>query len=347
MRSTFRSLLLLFTLLPLAACGDDPEPMRAAGEAEADTATSPYGARAAENLRVVRVEAEVEDLPEGWDGIRIAALSDFNLGLWEDNEEVAAAAVRRAVELNPDLVVLLGDYVERADQVDALARVLAPLRGRTAMAVLGDRDKRDPELDAEGVDSTALRVVQTLQAAGIAVLRNERGRFARGGDTAYVAGIEPYVPRRPAWRQAEIFAAMPQTGTTPLLLSHMPAGVFAAPGGAYPLVLAGDTFCGQVEVPGAARLSWLNANLFPDPAMRVGGEERLYRVNGNGLFITCGVGYSFVPVRLGAPPEVALVTLRRPGAAEAGEPADTVPEASMDSLVEQFQRQDTTGAEGT
>lgn len=346
MRSTFRSLLLLFALLPLAACGDDPEPMRAAGEAEADTAASPYGARAVENLRVVRVEAEVEELPEGWDGIRIAALSDFNLGLWEDNAEVAAAAVRRAVALDPDLIVLLGDYVERADQVDELARVLAPLRGRPVMAVLGDRDKRDPEADAEGVDSTALRVVQTLNAAGVTVLQNERGRFARGGDTAYVAGIDPYLPRRPAWRQAEVFAAMPGTGATPLLLSHMPAGVYAAPGGAYPLVLAGDTFCGQVEVPGAARLSWLNANLFPDPEMRVGGAERLYRVNGNGLFVTCGVGYSFVPVRLGAPPEVALVTLRRPGAA-AAEPADTVREADVDSLIEQYQRQDTAVAGGT
>jgi hypothetical protein len=166
------------------------------------------------------------------------------------------------------------------------------------------------------------------------VLDNERGRMVLNGDTAYVAGIDPYVPRRPEWRQAEIFAAIPRTGSTPLLLSHSPGGVIAAPDSTYPLVLAGNTFCGRVEVPGSARLSWVNTTLLP--TSRVRGTERLYRVGGNGLFITCGTGYGFVPVRLGSPPEVALVTLRRPVTAEPTVSPDSS-NAALDSLLQVYQ----------
>lgn len=347
MRSLSRSFTLAL-LLPavLAACDDAAGKRTAripASEPEEETL---YGALAAENLRVVPLEVEVPDLPEGWDGMRVAAISDFQLGLWEDNVEVAAAAVRRAVQERPDLVVLLGDYVARGDQTAALNRVLAPLRGRLTMAVLGDRDKRDPEeLQGGEADSTALRIVQTLQQNGVVVLNNERGRMVRGGDTAYVAGLDPYVARKPEWRQAEIFASIPRAGATPLVLSHMPAAVYAAPDSTYPLMLAGHTFCGRVEVPGTPRLSWVNTELFPSPAVRIPGADRLYRVGGNGLFVTCGVGYSFVPVRLGAPPEVALITLRRVGGPKAAE--KTPPAANMDSLLQQYQRRpagaDTTG----
>ncbi|HEV2147149.1 MAG TPA: metallophosphoesterase [Longimicrobiaceae bacterium] len=347
MRST-RSPLCALLLLALAACGDrlkEPESTLVGQDSGAD---SLYGATAAENLRVVPVEVEVPGLPEAFDGMRVAALSDFQLGLWEDNARVAEAAVRRAIALRPDVVVLLGDYVARGDRLDELGRVLAPLRGRTVMAVLGDRDKRDPgDGPSSEPDSAAIRLRQVLHDNGIVVLENERGRVVRGSDTIYIAGIDPFVPRRPAWRQAEIFSAIPRAGSTPILLSHLPAGVLAAPDSAYPLVLAGNTFCGRVEVPGSPRLSWVNSEQLPGG--RIPGEDRLYRVDGNGLFITCGVGYSFVPVRLGAPPEVALVTLRRP-ASEAAEEAPAAARPSIDSLLQVYGQQtdsaappDTTG----
>ena len=55
-----------------------------------------YGATPAENVRLTPVELDVLGLPAGWDGIRIAAISDFQLDLWSGNEAVAAAAVEAA-----------------------------------------------------------------------------------------------------------------------------------------------------------------------------------------------------------------------------------------------------------
>jgi hypothetical protein len=67
-------------------------------------------------------------------------------------------------------------------------------------------------------------------------------------------------------------------------------------------------------------------------------------VRGSTLFITCGVGFSFVPVRLGAPPEVALVTLRGLGTVKRD---TTTSEANVDSLIQFYQQGDTTGTDTT
>ena len=90
----------------LAGCGDaealpDAAP-RTAALATGDVWSrlppdSLYGATAAENLRTVQVVIDALRIPAGWNGMRIAAISDLQLGLWPDNEEVAAEAVRRSV----------------------------------------------------------------------------------------------------------------------------------------------------------------------------------------------------------------------------------------------------------
>ncbi|HYJ80144.1 MAG TPA: metallophosphoesterase, partial [Longimicrobiaceae bacterium] len=276
--TTTRSLLLPALLLALAACGGDD---RAGGAAAADSVQKDdpaaiYGVPAARNVRLTPVEIEVRDLPPGWSGMRIAALSDFNLGLWADNEAVAAAAVRRAVEARPDLVVLLGDYVVRGEDYGALDRVLAPLRGRRVVAVLGDRDMLD---NPESPDSGMIRTVEALTRNGVQVLRDARVPIARGGDTAYVAGLEPYVVRKPEWRQADIYAGIP---AAVVLLSHLPVAAITVPRDRYPAMLAGHTFCGDVEVPGTPRLAWFNREILPgtpEPA-----KTRIWRVRGTTLF---------------------------------------------------------------
>ncbi|HEX8394515.1 MAG TPA: metallophosphoesterase [Longimicrobium sp.] len=300
--------------------------------AAAPAARSPYGATGGEIVRVTPVEIEVIDLPEGWNGIRIAALSDFHLGMWPDNANVARAAVERALAERPDLVVLLGDYVGRGGDFAALDRVLAPLKGRPVFAVLGNEDMAE---NTEGEpDSMAILTRQALERNGVRVLMNQRVPFGRNGDTAYIAGIDPYTARRPDWRRAETFGGIPGGGRTPVMLSHMPVSAATLPTGKYPSMLSGHTFCGGLEVPGTPRLSWVNTELFPQETGV--GTNRIYRVRGSTLFITCGVGFSFVPVRFGAPPEVALVTLRPVGGAAKRDSASAPAPVNVDSLIQQF-----------
>lgn len=347
MRSLSRSLpslLLLALLVPLAACGRDAESAAdgvGADSVAADSADLLYGATGAENVRVVPAVVEVAGLPEGWHGMRVAALSDFQLGLWPDNDEVARAAVERAVAQNPDLFVLLGNYVARGGDYAALDRVLAPLRGKTVFAILGRGDELS---DPEGPDSAQIRTIEALRRNGVTVLRNDRARFVRNGDTAFVAGVEPHAPTRPDWRQAQIYGSIP-SDDTPLLLAHMPA-VAARTDGKWPAILAGNVYCGDIEVPGTPRLSWLNENVFPGEARSP--DQRIYRVRGSTLFVTCGVGYSFLPARLGVPPEVAVVTLRSSTPPGEVAPADTtVRQPNLDSLIQVYQQRDTSSSDTT
>ncbi|MBW3572324.1 MAG: metallophosphoesterase [Gemmatimonadetes bacterium] len=347
MRNSFRFPVLIPLLaLALTACGRGGGDARADADSAqvVDSARIVYGATGADNVRVVPVEIEVPGLPAGWEGIRIAALSDFHLGLWEGNTATARAAVERAVAERPDAFVLLGDYVARGEDYAALDQVLAPLRGKPVFAVLGDRDVQER---SEKPDSGAIRIREALRRNGVQVLENRRAPLVRRSDTAYIAGIDPYTARRPDWRRAEIFGGIPGGGKTPLVLAHMPVAAVTLPTDKYPAVVAGHTFCGQVEVPGTPRLSWLNSEVFPgteNPA-----STRIYRIRGSTVFVTCGVGFGYVPVRFGAPPEVALITLRGVGGDdEEADSAQAPAGVNVDSLIQTFTpdtsaRRDTAG----
>lgn len=333
MRTAFR----FFVWIPLiaatlAACGREGGRRAQAAEAQpVDSMRIIYGATGAENVRVVPVEIDVVGLPAGWEGMKVAALSDFHLGMWAGNTATARAAVQRAVAEQPDIYVLLGDYVSRGTDYAALEQVLAPLRGKPVFAVLGDRDMQER---SDEPDSTAIRTRAALSRAGVTLLENRRAPFVRRRDTAYIAGIDPYTARRPDWRRAEIFGGIPGGGKTPLLLAHMPVAAVTLPTDKYATVLSGHTFCGQVEVPGTPRLTWLNTEVLPgtpNPA-----STRIYRVRGSTLFVTCGLGFGYVPVRFGAAPEVALITLRGVGNEAQEDSAKAPAGVNVDSLIQTF-----------
>jgi predicted MPP superfamily phosphohydrolase len=295
------------------------------------SADSIYGATPVENLTTTPVELDLLDIPPGWEGMRVAAISDFELGLWSESEEVALAATRRAAQLNPDLIVLLGDYLARGSDTTSLERVLIPLRGKNVLAVLGDRDIRS--------DSLGAAITRTLARQGIRVLKNGSVPIVHNQDTAFVAGVDPKLADAPSGDQEWILSQL-GAGRRGLLLVHEPVVAAAAPKNRFPGVLAGGTFCGRVDVPGTTRLAVLNTRI---ASAALPGVSRLFRFDRTVMFVTCGVGYSFVPVRFGAPPEVALITLHVSGLRPAT-PADSTQADSLatDSLLQRYSRQDTT-----
>jgi uncharacterized protein len=301
-------------LLLVSACRGDPDEPRPTLPNDEERAAwegshpdSIYGVRALETLRVVQVEMDVPGLPQGWDGIRLAAVSDMLIGLWPENEEIARGALAAAVQQDPDIVLLLGDFVARGD-VAVLERVLQPLQGRAVMAVLGDRDVPDRP-QGQPADSAERVLLAILERSGVRVLRNSRAGYERGGDTAYIAGVDPYIVRWPDWQRAQTLAAIPEDGRNALLLTHMPALAGHLPTGRFHAIVGGHTFCGRVEVPGTPRLSWLRDEALP--GADTVAFDRFFRLGERSLFVTCGTGYTFVPARFRKAPEVAVITLRR------------------------------------
>jgi predicted MPP superfamily phosphohydrolase len=108
------------------------------------------------------------------------------------------------------------------------------------------------------------------------------------------------------WSRLGAWLASRPEGATRLILSHTPdiALDVAAWGGVPPsAIFAGHTHGGQVSLP------WLGA-LYTSTWLGRSFDRGLFRFAGTPLFITAGVGTSIVPIRLGVPPDVALITLR-------------------------------------
>ena len=230
------------------------------------------------------------DLPLEYDGLRIAHLTDLHRGPVTP-EDAIARALSATAALDPDAVVLTGDFVHNHHRDAApLARLLAEhLRPRLGLwACLGNHD----------YGSDAARVSEALtRFGGVRVLRNEADQLLPG---LYLAGIDDHLRGRPD--PAATVAGIPPAAAV-VYLTHNPVGVFAVDRRPW-LVLAGHTHGGQIRIP-------FTAPHFPP------GMEGFPLIAGWGIFdqarlyINRGVGMGMVPLRLFCRPEVALFTLRR------------------------------------
>lgn len=288
-------------LAALTACDPAPAVDAEPGEPPADiirSADSLYGTPAPRNLRVTPVEIEVPGLPTAWHEARVAVIADPYLGAWEDSERVAAEAARRAGEANVDLVVLLGSLVAAGDDAGPLAGLLDGLGGTPVVAV---PRAGDTELDDA--------VAELLAERGVPVLRNEGMGIERNGDALRIAAIEEGFSGQPDWRRAQIVrAALDEESPVHLLFTPDPTAATLLPEDAFRAILAGGVACGEAGIPDRPSLTELEEGPLAD--YRLDGAERAYWVGGHTLFITCGIGHTFLPTRLAGPAEMAVVTLR-------------------------------------
>jgi predicted MPP superfamily phosphohydrolase len=234
--------------------------------------------------------------PERLSGLRAGVLSDLHAGV----PHVGLQAIRRAVdELNaraPDVHLLLGDYLDASQFLrrdlaperiaEELGRLRAPLG---TVAVIGNHDWRH----------SGDRMWRALQDVGITVLEDEAVELHAPSGPFWVAGLADLRHRRP-----DIGAALRDVARDApvLVLSHDP-DMFPGVPPRVSLTLSGHTHGGQVAIPFLRR-----------PMMPSYYGERYARghivEHGRHLLVTSGVGTSGLPIRLFAPPEVHVLTLR-------------------------------------
>ncbi len=243
-------------------------------------------------IRRETVDVPLPRLPPELDGLRIAHLSDFHLGVPSRGERAVERAVEWAARSGADLVCISGDLLTHPRGEERLRRLLERLPG--AYAVLGNHDfgvARDPLARAR--PSTDLSpAILLADDASMAELRGRR---------VQVVGVDPATYRLGASRPAE--RADAGAGLR-ILLCHFPDVVRTLPAGVFDLVLAGHYHGGQICVPspwGKVRLKDLRGTYW----------EGAYEARGATLHVSRGLGTSFVPFRLLARPEATLLTLRR------------------------------------
>lgn len=253
--------------------------------------------RNAYQFMVERLEIPLPGLPRGLEGLRIGLMADLHAGSTMQPEHIRAAT-RLLDQEQPDIVFHLGDFIESdSDLAPACAEILStltPVHG--SFAVLGNHDYW-------GGRRGMARVRKALEGQGIDTLVNESRSLAINGETLYLAGLAEYFHDTPS--PDRTFAGVPNHAFT-LTLVHEPdyADVLAREGGgSLPLQLSGHSHGGQVKFPllGALVLPPMGRR-YPEGLARVQGTERL-------VYTTRGVGH-VMPLRLGCPPEVTVLTLR-------------------------------------
>ena len=249
-------------------------------------------------MRLPEHQIALPGWPARLDGLRIALVTDLHAGgprVGPRRLERIVAAINAA---HPDLVALVGDYVDpevlggrRAEPADVAAR-LARLRAPAGVvAVLGNHDWHH-----EGH-----AVPAALRHAGIRVLENEAVRISVRGGPLWLAGVGDLRERDP--RVGSTLAAVPD-GEPVVLLTHDP-DVFPYVPARVALTLAGHLHGGQVDLPVIRRvMPSRHGTRF---------KEGLVVESGRHLFVSKGVGETGLPVRVAARAEVPLLVLRAAG----------------------------------
>jgi uncharacterized protein len=247
--------------------------------------------------------------------LRIVVLTDFHAcEPWMPANRIASIC-RMANELEPDIVLLLGDFVTGmrliTDRVspDAWAEALTVLNAPLGVhAVLGNHDWwQDDEAQSGLVEVPFAR--SALERAGIPVYSNRAIRLEKSGQPFWLAGLEDQLailPNRRAGRRFQSKHDLPGTlaqvtdNAPVILMAHEP-DIFPNVPARVALTLSGHTHGGQVRIFGYA----------PVVPSRY-GERYAYghiREDGRDLIVSGGLGCSGLPIRFGAPPEINLIEL--------------------------------------
>jgi len=257
-----------------------------------------WGYAGTKRLVVRQLELSPAGLPRELDGLRIVQLSDLHVGPHTSRRHLArvADATRAA---RPDILAYTGD------QVDDYPRDVEPFRD--ALGQLGARHGAFAIAGNHDVYAGWDEVRRRLEAIGITVLVNRAVPLEHNGRRFWLAGTgDPAATQmpgngdRPVPDIARTLADVP-VGEFCVVLAHNPALWPALAERRVPLTLSGHTHYGQFAIPSH---NWSLASLFLELAMGV------HQRNGSLLYINPGTNYWGIPLRVGTPPEVTVVTLR-------------------------------------
>ncbi len=261
--------------------------------------------------------ATVPVLPPAAPALRVLHLSDLHL---TPGQHLKQRWVHGLAALEPDAVVVTGDFLGHREAVGPALACLDGLLARPGAFVLGSNDyfapivknparyllPRGQDRDRVGDRLPWRELVAGLTAGGWRDLSNRRDRLrVRGLDVALAGVDDPHL----GYDDPDAVAGPPDAGDLAVAVTHAPylrvLDAFTTDG--YPLVLAGHTHGGQLRVPGYGALV-TNCDLEPARARGLHRHESAGRESG--LHVSAGLGTSpYAPVRFSCRPEATLLTL--------------------------------------
>ncbi len=262
------------------------------------------------NIDVKQVEVTVPGLPASMDGLRLLQFSDLHTGTFGRDTTFTSELIDSINAQHPDVIVFTGDIVNRhSGEMEPFVRTLSRLHAPMGVfAILGNHDYGDYfNWPAPQIKQANLQLLCDLyNRTGIRLLRNETVWLRRGSDSLALIGVEN-IGEPPFTTYGSLKRAYPDlSDSTPkVLLSHNPRhwtdSISTDPTANVALTLSGHTHAMQIELgkwsPSAWRYdTW--GGLYTDDT-------------GRQLYVNIGSGTVGLPMRIGATPEITVITLRQ------------------------------------
>lgn len=263
------------------------------------------------NFTVRKHSLSFSNLPETFDGLRIVQISDFHIGSFLNTPHKVAEAVEIINHQNADLLLFTGDFVNNvSEEMNKFISILNQLTSKMGKySILGNHDYGDylPWDSAEAKRKNLQRLVDTQEKLGFKMLLNSSQRIAIDGAGIELIGVENWgLPPFPQYGDLNKALSSVNPASFKILMSHDPSHWDAQVLNRtdIDLTLSGHTHGAQfgIEIPG---WRWSPVNI---RYKRWGG---IYREGNRLLNVNTGIGFIGFPGRVGMPPEITVIELRR------------------------------------
>jgi predicted MPP superfamily phosphohydrolase len=247
------------------------------------------------NFQVREVDIPLMGLPPDLDGLRILHLSDIHLSAFLSEAEFSRV-IDATLHIPTHLAVVTGDLISgHSDPLDACIRQLARVKADAGVFGCMGNHERYAKVEAHTASQAA--------RAGIRFLRGQAQTLRFGNAILNLAGLD-FQPQRERSRYLRGAENLIVPGATNILLQHNPDVFPVAARQGYNLLLAGHTHGGQVTVEILDQS--INPARFFTPYV-----YGIFRQGNAAAYVTRGIGTIGIPARIGAPPEISLLRLRK------------------------------------
>jgi predicted MPP superfamily phosphohydrolase len=264
-------------------------------------------------LRVTETNYTSTKVPAAFNGYKIVHISDLHLSSFADSPDLLQRIIDTINAQHPDLICFTGDFVGfGVEEAIPFTNTLQQLHAKDGiMSVLGNHDfalYHHGLTDAEKEDKVNQLTTYQRDTLGWQLLRNQSYFIQRNTAFLQIIGVDNTSCKGQGFQtisRGDLPAAvtLPNSliASSPLkiLLSHDPSHWRGevVPTTDIPLTLSGHTHAGQVRLFG-----------YPMSSLMFTESEGWYHMNNQSLHINTGLGCT-LPVRLGVPPEITVITL--------------------------------------
>jgi uncharacterized protein len=264
----------------------------------------------AHDYRIKRTSLKLPNLPASFDGIKIVHISDIHSGSFF-NKTAVKGGVEMVMKEKPDLIFFTGDLVnneaeEVKEYIDVFNKLRAPLG---VYSVTGNHDYGDYKnwASKEAKEQNFKDLIEAHRLLGFDLLMNEHRYIEQGGERLAILGIENWGAGRFAKYGKLDLAHAGTEAPVKILLSHDPSHWDAQVRPNYKdidLMLSGHTHGFQFGVE-IGDFKW-------SPSQYAYKQwAGLYQQDNQNLYVNRGFGYLGYPGRVGMPPELTILELKR------------------------------------